>query len=118
MRSSESPSQKRFLDGDSSRRADDTSLSEAATEGLAQMAGALDKGLAPDNDAADRGPEAFAEAEGDGVEAGAVRLQGACACGDGFPEAGAIAVEFDAGGLGVRPSGDLLALCQREDGAC
>ena len=76
-----------------------------------------------DDDTADRGAEAFAKAEGDAVEAGAVGFQSLYEIalvftprdlrGDGFPEAGAVKVEFDA--IAAGESGYCLAVFQRED---
>lgn len=47
-----------------------------------------------DDDGTDGGAETFAEAEGDAVEAFAVLFQGSRTRGDGFPDAGAVEVDF------------------------
>ena len=81
------------------------------------MTGALNETVRADDHAADGRAETFTEAEGDGVKAGAVVLQGSSACYDGFPEAGAVAVHADRGLLRASPCGDLPAVFQRQDGA-
>ena len=48
-----------------------------------------------DDDTPNGRAEALAETQGNGVEALAVFFQGAGVRGDGFPEAGAVEVEFD-----------------------
>lgn len=80
------------------------------------MAGSLDERFrGTDNHGPDGCTQAFAETEGDGVEAGAVILQGPCARGDGFPEACAVQMELDVVGAGE--GGDGAAGLEREDGA-
>ena len=94
------------------------------------MPRSVDKGVRADDDGANGGAEAFAEAERDAVEVCAVSLQ-SCdqrvfgvvvfrggRCGDGFPEAGAVEVEVYGWGLGARPGGDGGGGGEGEDGAC
>lgn len=103
------------LDRDSRRRSNDSRLSQAATDHLADVPCAGAEGFVADEDAADRGAEALAEAERDAVEAGAVLLERAGAGGHGFPQARAVEVQDDLVLAG--PGGDALALCEGRDDA-
>ena len=81
------------------------------------MASAFYEGCGGDDYGADRGAETFAEAHGDAVETVAIVFEGACACGDGFPEACAVEVEIYRWVLLTCPGGDGTAVGEGEDGS-
>lgn len=104
-----------LVDAHPGRRADDAGLPHPAADTLADPARALDEGLVADEDAADGRAEAFAEAEADAVETGAVLVQRAGARDDGLPEPGAVEVGADA--VRARPGRDGAGVGEREHGA-
>lgn len=104
-----------LVDAHAGRGADDARLAHAAADAFPHPSGALDEGGVADEDAADRGAEALAEAEADAVEAGAVVVERGPAGRDGLPEAGAVEVGADAVVAG--PGGDGAGVGEREEGA-
>ena len=81
------------------------------------MSRPFDKRPAGDDDGAERCAEAFTEAHGDAVEAGAVFLQTPRSCRDGLPQPRAVEVHVYRWISRARPLGDLLAVFQGQDGA-
>lgn len=82
--------QKRFINSYRRGRRHNPTLSEPATDGLADPPRAGDEGNRTDDHAANRRAQPLAETETYAIKARAVFFQFTRASGDGFPEASAI----------------------------